>query len=470
MYWIVPEFAGHQWYFARYSSPQIRINDASMNHIQLWGGIECTVNRVGDTFYDQIVMSGHQDRIDDLDRIAELGIRTLRYPSNWERIERNGRCDWRWQDERMERLGVLGIEPVPHLLHHGSGPAETSLTDAGFAERFARFAGHVAERYPWVKAFVPINEPVTTARFSTLYGVWYPHLRETDAFFRAVWNQCRAIQLGMRAIRRVIPEAVCILTDDYGLVHSTPRLRYQAEFENTRRWIGLDLLFGRVLPNHPLWPFLRHAGISMRSLLDMAAEPLENAVIGIDYYVTSERFLDHRLERYPAWTHGGNGRDAYADVEAVRVRAEGIDGIRSVLNEVWERYGRPIAVTEAFLGAPRDNQVRWLQTVWDAARTAGARGIPVLSVTSWSLLGSCDWQSLVTQPSGAYEAGALDVTDPALPETDLAAWIRATVAGRMTPAQPLGWWETDARLIYPPVSTSEPAHTAPSSTIPVAVQ
>ncbi len=435
--------------------------DHPLNEIELWGGIESTVNRVGDTVFDQIVMSGHEHRIDDLDRVATLGLRSLRYPANWERIERNGVCDWTWQDARMARLAGLGIEPVLHLLHHGSGPADTNLLDRNFPVRFARFAGQMAERYPWVSRFVPINEPVTTARFSMLYGLWYPHLRDTNAFFRAVWNQCRAIQLGMRAIRQVTPGATCILTDDYGRVHSTPRLRYQADFDNTRRWVALDLLFGRVTPDHPLWSHLRHAGISTRSLLEMVANPLENAVVGIDYYLTSERLLDHRLERYPISSHGGNGRDAYADVEAVRVLAEGIDGIGSLLTEAWQRYKRPVAVSEAFLGAPRHDQVRWIQVIWDAAHVARARGIPVQSVTSWSLLGSYEWDSLVTRRCGTYEPGAFDLAAPGRPETDLADWIRTTIAGHPQPARSPGWWETDARLLYPPMSTNDASHTSP---------
>jgi len=408
-------------------------------------------------------MSGHDERIDDLDRIAALGLRTLRYPAIWERIERNGVCDWTWQDKRIDCLARLGIDPVLHLLHHGSGPFGVSLLNRDLPERFARFAGQVAERYPWLTSFVPINEPVTTARFSTLYGLWYPHLRDTNAFFRAVWNQCRAIQLGMRAIRNVTPNASCILTDDYGRVHSTPRLRDQADFDNTRRWIALDLLFGRVTPDHDLWPYLRRAGISTRSLLEMAAEPLPNVVIGIDYYLTSERFLDHRLARYPVWSHGGNGRGPYADVEAVRVRAEGIDGVGSLLIEAWQRYGRPVAVTEAFLGAPRHDQLRWMQAIWDAAWTARTAGVPVQSATTWSLLGSYEWDSLVTRRNGTYEPGAFDLAAPGHPETDLAAWIRATVAGQPSPMVVPGWWETDARLIYPPVSTSDSFRAAPES-------
>ena len=43
----------------------------------------------------------------------------------------------------------------------------------------------VAERYPWVRRYTPVNEPLTTARFSALYGLWYPHVRDDAAFLRA---------------------------------------------------------------------------------------------------------------------------------------------------------------------------------------------------------------------------------------------------------------------------------------------
>jgi dTDP-4-dehydrorhamnose reductase len=138
------------------------------------------------------------------------------------------------------------------------------------------------------------------------------------------------------------------------------------------------------------------------------------------------------------------------------VRAEGVEGIGPILAATWERYRRPIAVTEAFLGAPGHDQVRWVQTIWNAARAARARGIPVRSVTSWSLLGSYEWTSLVTRRSGAYEPGAFDLSTPGHPETEIAAWIRTTAAGLTAATRPSGWWETSARLLFPPVVTSDP--------------
>ena len=53
---------------------------AQQDALQMWGGVECSVVRVGDAWRDQVRETGHHDRLDDLDRIAALGIRTLRYP------------------------------------------------------------------------------------------------------------------------------------------------------------------------------------------------------------------------------------------------------------------------------------------------------------------------------------------------------------------------------------------------------
>src|SRR5205814_1153483 len=144
---------------------------------------------------------------------------------------------WARADERMGRLRRLGVRPIVGLIHHGSGPGHTSLLDPGFPGGLAAFAARVAGRYPWADAYTPVNEPLTTARFSALYGHWYPHARDNRTFATAILTQCRAIVLAMDAIRCVQPQARLIQTDDLGKTYSTPKLRYQANFENQRRWL-----------------------------------------------------------------------------------------------------------------------------------------------------------------------------------------------------------------------------------------
>jgi dTDP-4-dehydrorhamnose reductase len=123
--------------------------------------------------------------------------------------------------------------------------------------------------------------------------------------------------------------------------------------------------------------------------------------VGLNYYVTSDRVLDHRLDRYPPSRHGGNGALRYADVEAVRTRRRGLVGHRAHLFEAWWRYRLPVALTEVHLACTREEQARWLAEAWEGARTARADGADVVAVTPWALLGSYDWDSLVTAPRGA---------------------------------------------------------------------
>ena len=424
--------------------------------LELWGGIECTVNRVGDLYFDQIVRTGHEHRLDDLDRIAELGITTLRYPVLWERVVPNDPAapDWTWSDERLARLRELGIRPILGLCHHGSGPRWTGLLDPEFPWHMARFARAVAERYPWIDAYTPINEPLTTARIAALYGHWHPHGTDERLMARALLHQCRAVQLAMREIRAINPDAQLVQTEDLGSISSTRRIRYQADYENQRRWLSLDLLFGRVGEGHPLWDHLEWLGLTPDDLSPLHEEPCPPDIVGGNYYVTSERFLDHRRQRYPVETHGGNGRDAYADVEAVRVLADGLVGPGRLLTAVWERYRRPVAIAEAHLGSSPVDQVRWLSELWREVTDLQATGVDVRAVTIWSLFGAWDWHCLVTRDEGRYEPGAFDTRGDVPRQTPLAQRARRLATGRSPAWRPLeqpGWWERPDRLLYPPV-------------------
>ena len=422
--------------------------------LELWAGFECTLNRVGDSQHDQLQLTGHYGRLDDLDRLAELGVRTIRYPILWERVERlrASGAPFAWPDAAMERLRALGIEPIVGLLHHGSGPFGTSLLDDGFAGGLAAFARTVAERYPWVRYYTPVNEPLTTARFSALYGVWYPHVRNDAAFMRATLNQVHATRLAMKAIRAVRPDAQLVQTEDLGRTHATRTLRYQADFENERRWLSFDLLMGRVRPGHAMYEYARWCGLTADRIARAVGDGCPPAILGVNHYATSERFLDERLERYPPHTYGGNHLHRYADVEAVRVLTRGVAGPRALLLEAWKRYGLPIAVTEAHLGCTREQQLRWLAEVWDAARDARASGAEVRAVTAWAVLGTRDWTSLATRLEGHYEPGLFDVRAPRPRPTALATMARslATTGKHDHPALGApGWWRCADRVLYP---------------------
>ena len=420
-----------------------------MDPLELWGGIECTVNRIGDEFFDQVRRSGHHDRAEDLDRFAALGLTALRYPVLWERVapEGPGRADWSWTDARLARLRALNIRPIAGLLHHGSGPRCTNLLDPAFPERFARYAAAVAERYPWLEDYTPINEPLTTARFSALYGHWFPHRHDDLSFVMALLTQVKASVLAMRAIRDVNPRARLIQTEDAGIVFSTRGLADQAAFENARQRLTFDLLTGRVNAEHPLWGWLLRVGTPQSDLEWFLEHTCSPDVIGLNYYFTSDRYLDEGVEHYPACTHGTNGRDRYADAEAVRATA-GLAGHRRILETYWRRYAITVAVTEVHGGAAREDQMRWLCEAWTAARDARAAGADVRAVTLWALLGSLDWNSLLVRCDGSYEPGAFDIRGASPRLTAVGALAKSLASGSSPGgvAEGPGWWRRPERV------------------------
>ncbi|GGK99340.1 family 1 glycosylhydrolase [Deinococcus radiotolerans] len=421
--------------------------------LHLWAGLEPTVSRVRDWQLDQLHLTGTDERPEDMDRLADLGVHAVRFPLLWERTAPQGpeRADWRWADVRLERLQARGVQPIAGLVHHGSGPRGTHLLDPGFVTGLVEYARAVARRYPHVTAYTPVNEPLTTARFSALYGHWYPHARSEASCWTALKHQLQATVLAMRAVRDVQPGAQLIQTEDLGKTFSTPDLAQQADFENERRWLSFDLLSGRVTPEHRMWGHLRWAGATERDLWWFVEHACPPDVLGLNVYVTGERFLDSRLERYPLHTRGGNSRDEYADVEAVRVRGAAHGGPAARLAEAHERYARPLALTEVHLHCTREEQLRWLWQAWQAAQAARVAGVDVRAVTAWSALGACEWNSLLTRQDGQYESGLWDVRAPQPRPTALVRLAQALSSG--APPAPIattaGWWARPERHLYP---------------------
>ena len=415
--------------------------------VEVWGGAEYTCNRVGDRYFDQMELSGHASRHSDMERIRDLGIRTVRTGLLWERHEQEP--SWQWEDERLRTMQQLGLRPIAGLLHHGSGPRHTSLLDPAFPEKLADYARQVAERYPWIDAYTPVNEPHTTARFSGMYGLWYPHHRTRGSYLRALLNQLKGAALSMSAIREVRPDAQFIQTDDVGNISGTAHLRPTWELLNERQWLPFDLLCGRVDRTHPLFAYMLHEGITEEEICWFAEHPCPPSTIGVNYYPTSDRYLDHRVHLYAEDRRSSEG--AFVDVEAVRNCEAPQTTLATLLKRGWQRYGLPLAVTEVHLGCSVDEQIRWLADTWRSTSQVKREGVPCKALTVWAMFGSFYWNELVTRANGHYEPGIFDVSRKEIPSSDLAPVLRAMAQG-LAPAHPAlaqgGWWKRSDRFCY----------------------
>ncbi len=419
--------------------------------MEIWGGVECTVARVRNKVHDQLKLNGHESRPNDLELIADLGIRTIRYPILWEKYFKGPEDFFSLHDKRLEKLRDLNITPIAGLVHHGSGPFITDLFQPGFPELLADYAYTIAQRYPWIEYYNPVNEPLTTARFSGLYGIWYPHHQSDESFSRIFLNEMKGIILSMKKIREINPNAKLIPTEDICKVHSTPALKKQADFENNRRWLTYDILTGKLKPNHPFWKYFIKHGITPKELEFFTKNTCTPYICGFNYYVTSERYLDEKKYRYPRRYHGGNGETDYADVEAVRVGKIEPFGFYGLLKESWERYKLPLALSEVHLGCTREEQLRWFNEAYNTALQLKNEGIDFRAITAWSILGSYDWNSLLQVQNKWYESGVYDLR-PGAPRPTALAHLIKDINSSGYADHPLletpGWWKRDIRILY----------------------
>ena len=442
--------------------------------IEVWGGIECTYNRVSDAYFDQLNYTGHYERQEDIDLFADLGITRMRYPILWEKLqpELDTAINWSCVEHKLNRLKELGISPIAGLVHHGSGPRYSNVLEDSFPKALSNYASKVAEKFPWIEYYTPINEPLTTARFCGLYGIWHPHKKDDKSFVKILINECKATIMAMQEIRKINPEAKLIQTEDLGKTYSTPMLKYQAEFENQRRWLSFDLICGRVTPVHPLWQYLLNSGAKKDDLFYFIKYACVPNIIGFNHYLTSERYLDENLDNYPTHTHGANFHHQYADVEAVRTDHLGVLGLKGLLKEAWNYFKMPMAITEVHLHCTREEQLRWFNSVWSSVNELKSEGVTIEAVTAWAMLGSFGWNKLLTQENGQYESGVFDVRSGVPRPTILTQIIQSYSKGQSFNHPVLddqGWWKSDRRILYPQKPHSILPRKSPGNTPPILI-
>jgi dTDP-4-dehydrorhamnose reductase len=410
--------------------------------LELWASPEPTFARIdATTVRDQSAETGLDVRLDDAERIAALGVTASRTPVLWERVSPDDphQRDYREPERRLNGLRAAGIEPIVTLLHHGSGPQYTDLLDPAFPMWFAEYAEATARAFPWVRRWTPINEPLTTARFATLYGVWYPNMRDDRGFGRAMVNQTLAQQAAMRRIRRVNPQAEFVLTEDLQrYVAGDDRVAPYAAFLRERVYLSAELVAGRVGDEHPLASFLtERCGVNAHELAMMQRDAAVPDLVAFNHYPHSERYL---------FTHG----EEAADVPAVYVAGQPAPAVAPLLRAAAERLRLPLAVGEVHVRAPAAERVRWLAQHAAGVQLVRDEGVDVRALGAWAAFGMVDWHSLLRTRALVTEDGIYTFAGPnGTPQpTAVADALRELAArGHIDGGGARGWWERTERAL-----------------------
>ena len=121
----------------------------------------------------------------DLELARACGIRKLRYPVRWHRVEAcEGRYDWSATDRVFDHMRECGLEPIVDLVHHTSYPRwlRDGFADPRFGPAFLRYVEAFAARTPWIREYTLFNEPLATLLLCGHEGVWPPYGRGMDSF------------------------------------------------------------------------------------------------------------------------------------------------------------------------------------------------------------------------------------------------------------------------------------------------
>ena len=307
----------------------------------------------------------------DLKALKELGVTHFRFGVEWARIEpRPGvinEAALRRYVDMARQLRAAGIEPVVTLWHFtfpdwlydraNKNRANFLHPDAPGAWR-AHVTRVVRAMKPYVRVYVPQNEPNGALNLGWIAGHWPPGLLlDPFGYKRAMRSAAGMFRDAAEIIRRERPGALVMG------IYSIPDWR--------RSLLG-D-------PTALVYNVVQRQNFDH---LDMVADSMD--IIGVNYYYAQEASLMRFLNR----GHGEMSSD-YTQLGWEIVP----EGLYNVLTTVHARYGKPVVISENGLGTQSEQKrIRYIREHIAQMRRAMAAGVDVRGYFPWTLVDNYEWK------------------------------------------------------------------------------
>jgi beta-glucosidase/6-phospho-beta-glucosidase/beta-galactosidase len=280
----------------------------------------------------------------------------------------------------------LEITPILDLLHFGVPDWLGNFQNPELPIHFSDYAAVVAERYPWVRYYTPVNEIYVTARISAKDGQWNEQLKTDRGFVTAMKHLVASSILATHKIAERRPNAVIVQSESAEYIHEAKATQSQAvKLANKQRFISLDLLYAHA-PDADILLYLLDNGLT-REEYDwfMQGEPPGYQIMGNDYYGRNEHILKPDGTMCPA---------------------EDVMGWYQITKEYYERYKKPVMHTETNT-FDADAAPSWLWKQWINVLRMRADGVPVLGFNWYSLVDQIDWDTNLAEERGTVNACGL---------------------------------------------------------------
>jgi beta-glucosidase len=363
----------------------------------------------------------HYHRLEeDLDLMAELGLKAYRFSVAWPRIQPDGSGVANQKGLDFYRRIVDGlrdrsIEPMLTLYHWDLPQAledRGGWTSRETSERFAEYAGIVSEALgDSVGSWITLNEPWVSAWMGYGIGVHAPGISDTSNALAATHHLLLGHGLAMEKMRS-LGHGDNQLGITLNLADVRPASEDPADAEAARRVDGnanrlyLDPLFRGSYPEDMLEHYRAESDFDFvrDGDLEIISQPLD--FLGVNYYMRHTVVDGAR---------GANLRTAmrFADLNVATVLPEGVettamgwpvepDGFKELLIRLHREYTQaPIYITENGCavhdyvdpegGVEDEERIAFLDGYFRAAREAVEQGVNLKGYMVWSFLDNFEW-------------------------------------------------------------------------------
>lgn len=320
------------------------------------GGFECATHyRSPRDRLDLIAATQHDKHVKaDYARLREHGIFTARDGVRWHLIERApGRYNFSSLLPMLHAARELNIQVIYDLCHYG-WPDDIDLFSPAFVRRFADFARAAADVIANETGAAPFLVPINEISFWAWAGgeVGYLSPFECARGLEVKFQLVRAAIAGIDAIWAVQPSA--------RIVHVEPVINVIPDAANP----DPEGAEAQRLSMFQAWEMLRGTAFP-----ELGGRPEYLDVLGVNFY-------PHNQWLYPSREMVPRSDPAYRPMS-------------DLLQETYERYGRPLFISET--GAEDDGRPGWLRYVGEQVRAALRQGIPVEGICLYPIVNSPGW-------------------------------------------------------------------------------
>ena len=292
---------------------------------------------------------------EDIELLAGLGLKSFRTSINWARIFPQGdeiepnEEGLAFYDRLFDCLLSHGIQPMVTISHYEM-PLNIALTYGGWYNRetidmFVRYCTAIFERFHnKVKLWIPVNQInlIVHESFNDLGVPAERHDNLLQAKYQAVHNEMVACGRAMGIAREIDPSmqfgTMAYYDLSYPEVGSSQNM-LAAQWQNRLEWYTTDVQVRGEIPTY-MYRWWEEHGVEM----DITAQDVLDLQNTVDFVSFSFYYTTNVDEQ------GTQKENAYLTTRNEWGWGTDPTGLRVALNQFWDRYQKPIMVTENGMG------------------------------------------------------------------------------------------------------------------------